>query len=102
MSLAEVRAQIDELDDQILALLARRQQQVKQAARYKRDEAAVRAPDRRAQMMERLRDRATQEGLAPGVVTAVYTAMIDAFIQLELRRHQELELDVDEVPSERL
>ncbi len=88
MSLAEVRTRIDELDDQIVALLARRQRHVKQAARYKQDDTAVRVPGRRAQMMRRLRERAVEEGVDPEVVESVYTAMIDAFIQLELREHK--------------
>lgn len=81
-------AEIDKLDDQIVALLARRQQWVEQASAYKRDETAVRAPDRRAQMMDRLRRRAVGCGLDPAVVDRVYNAMIDAFIQLELREHR--------------
>jgi isochorismate pyruvate lyase len=88
MSLSEIRAEIDRLDDEIVVLLARREQQVRQAARYKGDEAAVRAPDRRGQVMARLRQRATAEGADLGVVAAVYNAMIDAFIQLELREHK--------------
>lgn len=87
MSLAHVRARIDELDDQIVRLLAQRQKQVRLAASYKRDAAAVRAPDRRAQVMARLADRAAVEGVEPDVVATVYEAMIDAFIALELREH---------------
>lgn len=88
MSLADVRARIDALDDQIVALLAQRQEQVRRAAAYKSDEAAVRAPDRRAQLMARLRVRATEEGADPRVVERVYEAMVDAFIELELREHR--------------
>jgi isochorismate pyruvate lyase len=90
MSLADVREQIDRLDDQIIALLAERQQQVQRAAQLKADEAAVRAPDRRARMMARLRDRALEEGVDPTVVDAVWTAMVDAFVALELREHRSL------------
>lgn len=87
MSLSEVRAHIDQLDDQIVALLALREQQVKQAAAYKTNEASVRASDRRTQMMQRLEGRAVQEGVNPEIVERVYTAMVDAFIDLELREH---------------
>ncbi len=90
MTLADVREQIDRLDDQLVGLLAQRQQQVQRAARFKVDEAAVRAPDRRASMMARLRERALEEDLDPSVVDAVWTAMIDAFIALELREHRSL------------
>jgi isochorismate pyruvate lyase len=84
MSLDDVRAAIDRIDDQIVALLAQRQEQVRAAAAYKSDDAEVRAPERRADLMARVRERATAEGADPDVVTATYTAMVDAFIALEL------------------
>ncbi|HWN26124.1 MAG TPA: chorismate mutase [Actinomycetospora sp.] len=84
MSLDDVRAAIDRIDDQIVALLAQRQAQVEAAATFKADDAAVRAPDRRAALLARVRDRAVEEGANPDVVTATYTAMVDAFIALEL------------------
>jgi isochorismate pyruvate lyase len=84
MSLDDVRAAIDRIDDQIVALLAQRQEQVIAAAGSKADDAAVRAPDRRAALMARLRERAQAEGVHPDVVAATYTAMIDAFVALEL------------------
>ena len=87
MSISEVRLQIDQIDEQIVKLLAIRQTLVKEAARYKTDDHAVRAPDRRAAMMTRLRELAVHEGVAPDVVSRVYDAMIDAFIDLELREH---------------
>lgn len=88
MSLEDERAAIDALDDQIVALLAKRQEHVKRAAAFKTDEAAVRAPARRAAVMARLRERAGSEGVAPEVVERVYTAMIDAFVELELVEHR--------------
>ena len=86
MSIAKIRARIDELDDHIIALLALRQEQVKQAASHKCDAGAVRAPARRAEIMTRLAQKAVTHRLEPEVVTAVYTAMIDTFIELELRQ----------------
>lgn len=88
MSLADVRREIDQLDDQLITLLALRQQQVARAAIYKHDEEGVRAPDRRRQMLERLRTRAVDEGLDPDVVVQIWNAMIDAFIELEMREHK--------------
>lgn len=69
------------------ALGTARQNLVKQAARYKADEHAVREPDRRAVMMARLRGLAITEDVSPEVVKRVYDAMIDAFIDLELHEH---------------
>ncbi len=88
VSLDDVRDAIDRLDDQIVSLLARRQHWVKEAARHKRDSAAVHAPDRRARVLARLQERAVAEGVEPGVVAAVYTAMIDEFVRVELREHE--------------
>lgn len=86
--LDDVRSAIDKLDDQIVTLLAQRQTQVREAARFKRDENAVRAPGRRVRMMQRLHSRALKEGVDPTVVERVYTTLIDAFIDLELREHR--------------
>jgi isochorismate pyruvate lyase len=90
MSLADVRGEIDRLDDQIIKLLAFRERQVVRAATYKHDEEGVRAPGRRSQMMKRLRTRAVEEGVDPDVVVKIWNAMIDAFIELEMREHEEL------------
>src|SRR5206468_5577756 len=88
MSLADVRREIDRLDDQIIKLLALRQLQVARAATYKHDEEGVRAPERRRQMMKRLRTRALEEGVDPDVVVQIWNAMIDAFTELEMREHK--------------
>jgi len=90
MSLDDIRREIDQLDDQIVALLARRHQQVIRAVGYKSSLAAAAAPEQRVQMMRRLRAQASTFGGDPEVVTQVYTAMIDAFIELENRAIAEI------------
>jgi isochorismate pyruvate lyase len=90
VSLSVVRARIDAIDEQIVRLLAARQILVKEAAQYKTDQQAVRAPDRRVAMMVRRRELAIQEGVSPEVVRRVYEAMIDAFIDLELQEHAQI------------
>ena len=87
-SLAEVRSGIDDLDNQIVELLARRQMLVEAAAGFKRDEHAVRAPDRVEQVVAAVRAKAGAAGLDAGVAEAVWRAMIGAFIELELARHR--------------
>jgi chorismate mutase len=89
-SLSTIRAEIDALDDQIVDLLAQRQQLVKRAAAFKRDADEVRGEQRRRLLMERLRERAADAGLDPRVVDAVWTAMIDVFVALELSEHDAL------------
>ena len=87
MSLIALRAEIDAIDDQLVDLLARRQQLVQGAAAFKRDADEVRGADRRRRIMERLQLRAADQGLDPQVVAAVWTAMIDVFVALELSEH---------------
>lgn len=86
-NLAEVRANIDRLDDAIIALLAERAMYVKDAARFKRDAHQVAAPARQAQVFERVRrlaqkhDRGFQH--LADMVETTYRAMVPAFIAAE-------------------
>lgn len=85
VSLEQIRADIDRLDADIVRLLAERQALVTAAAAHKSDERAVRAVDRQARVIERARANAARSGLAPDIAEAVYRAMIDGFVALELR-----------------
>lgn len=86
-SLAEVRANIDRLDDDIVRLIAERAMYVKDAARFKRDAFQVSAPARQAQVFEKARMLAERHnrGFAnlEQVVDAAYRAMVAAFIANE-------------------
>lgn len=86
-NLAEVRANIDRLDDEIVRLIAERAMYVKDAARFKRDAFQVSAPARQAQVFDKARALAQRHN--PGfanleaVVDAAYRAMVAAFIANE-------------------
>ncbi|SNS53663.1 chorismate mutase [Geodermatophilus saharensis] len=82
--LAAVRTAIDALDAELVALLARREQLVRAAARFKTNAAAVRAPDRVEQVVARARSLAAARGASPEVAERVYRAMIAAYVELEL------------------
>jgi isochorismate pyruvate lyase len=87
-SLADVRSRIDDLDTQLVTLLARRQKLVEAAANFKNDEQAVRAPDRVERVVTAVRAKATAAGLDATVAETIWRAMISAFIELELARHR--------------
>jgi isochorismate pyruvate lyase len=87
-SLAQVRAEIDRLDEQIVPLLAERGRYVLAAARFKANPDEVRAPQRVEQVIERVRALAERHGALPEVVDSVYRTMISAFIEVELRHWQ--------------
>jgi len=82
-SLAEVRQQIDRLDEQIVRLLGERGAYVLAAARFKRSAAEVKAPLRVEQVIERVRGLAAAHGAAPDVVERIYREMIAAFTDAE-------------------
>ncbi|MBX3644733.1 MAG: chorismate mutase [Rubrivivax sp.] len=85
-SLAQVRAEIDRLDEQVVQLLAERGRYVLAAARFKHSAAEVRAPQRVEQVVARVRALAEQHGALPEVVERVYRELIEAFTEAEHRR----------------
>ena len=90
-SLEQVREKIDGLDYQIVGLIAERGAYVSQAARFKKDSDAVRAPQRVEQVIGKVRTLADELGANPDVTESVYRAMIAAFIQQELAEHSALQ-----------
>ncbi len=100
-SLEEVRAGIDRLDEQIIQLLGERSQYVKQAATFKKDTDAVKAPARVEAVIAKVRALAIHNALNPMVAEQVYRAMIAAFIEDELQEHARLQQasDISTDPS---
>ena len=89
--LDDVRAEIDRLDRQIVALLAERAGYVRQAARFKPAREDVPAPQRVEAVIGKVRALAAEAGLDPALVERVYRAMIAAFIEAELREHERIQ-----------
>ncbi|MFI6784493.1 chorismate mutase [Micromonospora sp. NPDC050276] len=87
LTLIEIRARIDELDGELVGLLARREALVRQAAPLKSDGQAVRAPDRVAQVVARVRALASEAGADPDLIERIYRGMIQAFIDMETDEH---------------
>ncbi|MDU4232221.1 MAG: chorismate mutase [Klebsiella grimontii] len=90
-SITDVRNHIDQIDSELVKLIAQRAQCVKAAAAFKTDQASVRAPDRVQQIIDRVRKQATEAGLPETIIEKTYRAMIGAFIDYELRQHQQLQ-----------
>ena len=83
--LAAIRAAINEIDENIVSLMSRRERLVRRAGAIKRDDASVRAPARVEQVIANVRGYAGDHGVDPAVVEETYRAMIAGFIELELR-----------------
>jgi chorismate mutase len=82
-SLDEVRSCIDDVDRQLVKLLAARRGFVLQAAAFKKTDADVRAPARVEQVIAKVRGLAGAEGIEPELVEALYRQMIEGFIAIE-------------------
>ena len=92
-SLEDVRANIDRIDRQMVALLAERGGYVAQAARFKKTTDDVKAPQRVEQVISKVLSLSSELGANPSVTEAVYRAMIAAFINAELAEHAALVAD---------
>lgn len=89
-SIENVRNRIDQIDSELVKLIAQRSQCVKAAAAFKSDHSAVRAPDRVQQVIDKVSKQATEIGLPTVIVEKIYRTMIDAFIDYELSQHDQL------------
>ena len=90
-SIEDVRNRIDQIDSELVKMIAQRSQCVKAAAAFKSVHSAVRAPDRVQQVIDKVSKQATEIGLPAGIIEKVYRTMIDAFIDYELRQLDELQ-----------
>ncbi|CAH0261170.1 chorismate mutase [bacteria symbiont BFo1 of Frankliniella occidentalis] len=92
-SIEDIRNRIDEIDSELVKLIAQRSECVKAAAAFKSDHSAVRAPDRVQQVINKVRKQATEAGLPEVIIEKVYRSMIGAFIDYELEQHDQLQKD---------
>jgi isochorismate pyruvate lyase len=87
-SLQDVRAAIDRIDRDIVALLGRRRRDVHAAAAFKTDETSVRAPERVAAMLAQRRAWAVEESLDTAFVERLFQGVVAYFTGQELREWQ--------------
>jgi len=83
-SLEEVRSNIDEIDNQIIRLIANRGLFVKQASKFKKDNNDVNAPQRVESIIQKVRELSTKYGADPDMVEKIYRNMIAGFINMEM------------------
>ncbi|MFM8859990.1 MAG: chorismate mutase [Methylocystis sp.] len=84
--MSDVRRIIDELDDELVALLAKRQRQIERAARVKPGLGIpARAPERVDEVIARVLGASRREGLSVEVAMKLWTMIIEWSIQYEER-----------------
>ena len=89
-SIEEVRNNINNIDEQIVKLIALRGEFVKQAAKFKKDSDAVKAPKRVEEVINKVKKLAQLNGANEEVVENVYRTMINNFIKAEMKEFEKL------------
>ena len=84
--MTEVRAGVDILDEQIVALLGKRMRFMDAAARIKQHKDEVRDEARKAQVIERAAAQAARAGVPPHLVREIYETLVEGSIAYEHRR----------------
>ncbi|QKS01298.1 chorismate mutase [Sphingomonas sp. CL5.1] len=83
-TMAEVRAGVDQVDRELVALLRRRFDYMDAAARIKPARGAVRDEARKAQVIANARAAAVAAGMPGDAIAALWDALVEASIAYEL------------------
>lgn len=83
-TMAEVRAGVDQLDRELVALLARRFAYMDAAARIKPSRDRVRDEDRKRQVIDQACAEATRLGVPEAVVAEMWERLVEGSIAYEL------------------
>jgi len=89
-NMEEVRTEIDRIDAALVDLMGERFSYVDRAWQFKKSPAEARVPWRIQQVIDRVKQRATERGLPPELVEALWRQMIGWFIQYEEEKLQKL------------
>ena len=82
-TMVEVRAGVDQVDRELVALLARRFAYMDAAARIKQERGAVRDEARKAQVIANVRSHARAAGLPEEALAAIWDRLVEASIAYE-------------------
>jgi isochorismate pyruvate lyase len=82
-TMAEVRAGVDQVDRELVALLARRFAYMDAAARIKSERAAVRDEARKAQVIANVRSHARDAGLPEDALARLWDQLVETSIAYE-------------------
>ncbi|WP_321940001.1 chorismate mutase [Burkholderia cepacia] len=83
--MADIRRQIDSIDDQIVPLLAKRITLALEASKYKHTVEEIRGCDRVQQVLDAAATRARRAAGDADAIVAIYRAIIGTLTELQLR-----------------
>ena len=83
-TLEEAREKIDKVDEEIVKLIAQRNNYIKQIAHFKTSVEEIKADDRIEDVIARVRQQAISLDLSPNLINELYVKMIDAMVESEV------------------
>ena len=83
-TLEEARHEIDNVDKEIVELIAKRNEYIKQIAHFKSSVDEIKAEDRIADVIAHVREQAISLGLSPNLINDLYVRMIDEMVESEI------------------
>lgn len=92
-TMTDVRAGVDQVDRELVALLVRRFAYMDAAARIKTDRATVRDEARKAQVLDNVAREAAAAGLEPDRLRAVWNELVEQSIAYEAIRWDRVRAD---------
>ena len=90
-NMGDIRAEIDRIDREVIALIGKRLQYVHAAARFKTSaegvkDKSVRDMERVKSMLEQRRHWAEAVGLSPDAIEKMYSDLVEYFIREEMTK----------------
>lgn len=83
-TLDEARHEIDNVDEEIVKLIAKRNDYIKQIAHFKTSIDEVKAEDRIDEVISKVREQAIELDLSPNLINDLYIRMIDGMVESEI------------------
>ena len=83
-TLDEARIEIDAVDKEIVGLIAKRNEYIKQIAHFKTSIEEVKAEDRIGDVISKVRQQAIGLDLSPNLINDLYIRMIDGMVESEI------------------
>lgn len=81
----DIRLEIDAIDSEIVALIGKRAGYVHAAAKFKKDPASVKAPERVKRMLAQRRRLAEEQHLDPDFIENLFSTIVEYFIAGEMK-----------------
>lgn len=83
-TLDEARIEIDAVDKEIVELIAKRNEYIKQIAHFKTTIEEVKAEERIADVISKVRQQAIELDLSPNLINDLFIRMIDGMVESEI------------------